>query len=235
MAALSQRRLRAREEKTTAILDAAMALVERDGVEGLTIQKLARRLDRAVGALYRYFPSKDALFVGLQRRVVGAYGVALRDALAALQREDPDLGPIGGLLAAAKLYQRWFLSRRSHLALVSIALADPRYLLPADEGQRVLEAALPLLQQVGELFDQAARGGLLAEGDLSARTLVFWATLQGVVQLNKMARYAPDALNNDRLLRQATTTLLAGWGADASSLPGLSERTEQWIIQRTRP
>ena len=32
--------------------------------------RIAKRLDAAVGALYRYFPGKDALMVGLQQQAL---------------------------------------------------------------------------------------------------------------------------------------------------------------------
>ena len=66
-AARSERR---RKERSDRVLDAAMRLLVEEGAHALTIQRLAHDLDYAVGALYRYFPSKDALLADLQRKVI---------------------------------------------------------------------------------------------------------------------------------------------------------------------
>ncbi|MCA9555215.1 MAG: helix-turn-helix transcriptional regulator, partial [Myxococcales bacterium] len=55
-----------REARRQAIVDEALALVTEGGFEALTLQRLAGRLGYAVGALYRYFPSKEALLAALQ-------------------------------------------------------------------------------------------------------------------------------------------------------------------------
>ena len=54
------------------ILDAAED-VARDGFEALTLRALAARLDAAPMALYRYFPTKDALVNALLDRVLGRF------------------------------------------------------------------------------------------------------------------------------------------------------------------
>ncbi|MFT7579966.1 MAG: AcrR family transcriptional regulator, partial [Myxococcota bacterium] len=59
------RRAQRRETRKQEMLDAAMGIVLDEGIEALTIARIAARLDAAVGALYRYFPGKEALIVGL--------------------------------------------------------------------------------------------------------------------------------------------------------------------------
>jgi AcrR family transcriptional regulator len=47
------------------ILDAALALVDRDGLAALNMRALARELDVGTMSLYHYVPSKDALLDGI--------------------------------------------------------------------------------------------------------------------------------------------------------------------------
>src|SRR5688500_2816121 len=49
---------RRREDKTHAVLDAAMRLVVADGLEALTLQRVAAELGLVTTAIYRYFASK---------------------------------------------------------------------------------------------------------------------------------------------------------------------------------
>ncbi len=54
------------------ILDAALAQVDADGAEALTMRRLASRLGVDAMALYTYFPNKRALIAALIRRVFSA-------------------------------------------------------------------------------------------------------------------------------------------------------------------
>jgi len=56
------------------IVKAAVALVDREGLEGLSMRKLGRELAVEAMALYHYFPSKDALIDAIVEAVVGEMG-----------------------------------------------------------------------------------------------------------------------------------------------------------------
>ncbi len=55
-------------------MDAAIRLVDRDGLEGLTMRKLGRELAVEAMALYHYFPSKEALVDAVVEAVVAEMG-----------------------------------------------------------------------------------------------------------------------------------------------------------------
>src|SRR5687768_4597886 len=69
----SARILGKRQQKLDTLLRAALAQIEAEGLESLTMQKLAARLDVAVGALYRYVDSKEALLAMLQIQTLQYY------------------------------------------------------------------------------------------------------------------------------------------------------------------
>jgi len=56
------------------IVEAAVALVDRDGIEGLSMRKLGHELTVEAMALYHYFPSKDALLDAIVEAVVAEMG-----------------------------------------------------------------------------------------------------------------------------------------------------------------
>ncbi len=58
-----------RAEQTVAtILEAAARILEREGLEGLNTNLVAKRAGVSIGSLYQYFPGKDALIVALSLR-----------------------------------------------------------------------------------------------------------------------------------------------------------------------
>lgn len=51
-----------REGRRRAVLDAALELFDREGYPGVSMRAIAERVGLTVGALYRYFASKEAVF-----------------------------------------------------------------------------------------------------------------------------------------------------------------------------
>jgi AcrR family transcriptional regulator len=58
---------RSQQERRRRILDATRALAIRGGYDGVQMRDVAEHADVALGTLYRYFPSKTHLLVGLMR------------------------------------------------------------------------------------------------------------------------------------------------------------------------
>jgi len=65
-----QRRLRNRQEVIEAILAAAREIMRRDGVAALNLNEVARLVGMQTPSLYKYFPSKFALYDALFRMAV---------------------------------------------------------------------------------------------------------------------------------------------------------------------
>ncbi|MGH6881230.1 MAG: helix-turn-helix domain-containing protein, partial [Hypericibacter sp.] len=69
-------RERKRQERNDTIIDAAMALFQRDGYEQTTMEEIAARADISPPTLYRYFPRKTELLIALfwkeRERLAGA-------------------------------------------------------------------------------------------------------------------------------------------------------------------
>jgi AcrR family transcriptional regulator len=56
------------KERVAALLDAAAALIARKGYEATTMTEIAQRAGAAIGSLYQFFPSKEALAEALFNR-----------------------------------------------------------------------------------------------------------------------------------------------------------------------
>lgn len=79
----SPRVRRNREAATTAILDAARAIMREEGVAALSMQELARRMDMRAPSLYNYFNSKMDIYDALFRLGISMYDAHLQEALKA--------------------------------------------------------------------------------------------------------------------------------------------------------
>jgi AcrR family transcriptional regulator len=223
---------RKREARTSAILDEAMSILEREGLEALTLGRLATALGYVPAALYRYFDSKDALVAALQRRAVREIHDGLRAAMRSLDepaaRASAEVAALARLLAGAQHYLSLPRTHPKAFFLAALLMGDPRPLLSDEESRRTAPLLVALLGDVQEMFRAASSAGALAKGDDVERTLAFWAVLQGALSLEKARRIAPGFPSSADVARVAVTSMLVGWGAR----PGALKRAEHLALGR---
>ena len=228
-AELSPRRARSRARRTERIVVAAMDLLAEEGFDALTMTRLAEQLDLSVGALYRYFRSKDALVAELQRRAIAT----IRDQLVALKAElaagrsfagvaPPPVAACAELLAIADHYLDMRERDPRLYRLVAATLADPRQLLDDAEAAEVAPSLAAALSEVAASFAVAVDAEALEEGPALRRTVTYWAALHGVTLVSKLERLVPtgagDMVSAGHLGRDLALTMLAGWGARPDDL-----------------
>ncbi len=219
-------RRRRRALQTDRILDTAMRIVSAAGLEALTVHRLAHDLGYTVGALYRYFDSKDAILVAIQARAIAALADSFADALAVAEigaPRSPRVRSLFRILVAGTTYRRFATTAPAQFRLLSRMLGDPRELVSVRHGARSLAVAGPLLDRMRTLFADAEAAGALAPGDALQRTVVHVASVHGVLQLEKLQRFAPDVFVVDTLLDDLQRTHLRGWGAPPRSLEAALE------------
>lgn len=185
-----------------------------EGLEGLTMRRLAKDLGCTEPALYRYFPSKDALLAALTQEVVDRLGALLDEGFAAAQtRADASLRPLVRAVLAAEVYAALMRERSGEAALLTLVLGDPRYLVDRDASAPTVEAVGRLLGRVEAALGEAAAQGLLDEGDAETRSVLLWTAAHGAAQLRKFDRFGVPHLGVARVRRAFARDLLAAWGA----------------------
>ena len=213
----SDRVTRKRQARLRHIVREALALAAAEGGDALTLQRLADRLDYTPGALYRYFPSKEALVAELQRVVLAWLAVRTEQCRAAADDAAPGLAApdaaLLGVIATARAFEQFSEDAPVEFGLLSMYLGDPEPRLPDAEAGRVYESAERLLAALAEQLESAAHAGALAPGDADERALALWAGLQGAAGTRKLARSAPGRIDPKRVSRGLLAALLAGWGA----------------------
>lgn len=210
------------DKKRQKLLDEAMALVVADGIEGLTIARLANRIGGSVGALYRYFESKEELVFGLQEMAI----LDFRGYLEARVEEHhapagtaPRVALLARLMVVVTAYvDHAAVSREMH-RLVDHFLSTPEAVLSDTDAKAITERVIgPILELVSGLIDRAVAEGALAPGDAHQRTHLAWACMHGLDHFRKRDRINPTHLQLKSLLPVAVRTLLSGWGANAADL-----------------
>lgn len=189
------------------------------------MHRLAAEHGVRVAALYRYWPSKDALLSALLERAV----IRLRESLAGIDVFEADV------LARSK--KAWSAEERALLRLVRLAgvyleiakarpeitsliahfLAPARTLLEPAPDSHLLAHAMAIVTEVAGAFDAAVSAGALTPGPAMQRAALYWTSLQGLVASAKLTRFG-IAGDRDALYRALVSTLLSGWGASSDAL-----------------
>lgn len=204
-------RARRRDANVERILEAAMTLVAQGGLEALSMARLADAVDLTPGALYRYFDSKDALLARLVAGVLDELRGFFERATGALPRSSRPLARIFALVHGFRAFAR---ERPHAFGLVALTLAEPRVLLTdAKDAGPVTERALAAFEPWSRALAEAAEAQQLEDGDITERTVTLFALLEGLLQMNKLGRFAPSWLSVERVATEGVRALLLGWGA----------------------
>ena len=148
------------------ILEAALACVEAQGLEALSMRSLATELGVSPNALYRYYPSKSDLSVAL----ADAGGRIL---LESLREDSAGLPPLPALRAAARAYLRF---ARSRPALYAVKMQHGHH---HPEGQE------PPSHTEVWAFVMELTGALHTRHDARDLAVAMWASLHGLVELDR--------------------------------------------------
>ena len=115
-AAAVDRRQRRRQETIEEVLGLAAEIMAEQGVAGLSIGEIARRMGIRPPSLYVYFPSKHALYDALFARGARLLLEAMEAVTAALPATATTLAEI--LLPAAQAFARWSVEHPAYSQLL---------------------------------------------------------------------------------------------------------------------
>jgi AcrR family transcriptional regulator len=143
------------------LIDATLALVAEHGLRGLSVAAVARRVGLTASALYRHFPSKDALLDAVLDRL----RERLHGAIAAARAEAAD--PVEAL---HRLLERHTRLIRDNRALPRVVLSDEYHVGHPERRERLLGVFSGYLDGVGDIMRQGQSRGLI-RSDVNARSL----------------------------------------------------------------
>jgi AcrR family transcriptional regulator len=230
------RRERTREAKRLRILAAAGAVIDRDGLAGVTMQAVADQLDCAVGTLYTAFSGKAELLAALQAEAVATLEASYRTARAgweehlATEEVEPAVAPLVELLAYAGFVAAAGVVFHDEVALVRALLGEASPSAPAldrADGPQQLPVLHRLLDAPVDRLEAAIAAEVLTPGDATARALVWVASLFGVLRLERLAPLDRHLFRAQGLARSLSEDLLVGWGASRPDVEVASTWVEQ--------
>ena len=192
-------RTRVHDEATAAaLLEAAEKIAETEGLQALTVRRVAEKTGTTTRAVYTSLGSKQALLSGLGVRAFDILGVIVESLPAASD-------PAADLVAAGTFgFRRFALD---HPALFQIGFQE-RF-VPPDVAQAIApaaERALPALhRRIARLSDAGRLGGRA----IPEAAWEFHATCEGLAALELRSALCPE--DGQRLWHDTLSALVAGW------------------------
>lgn len=174
---IAERKDREKLETREKILDAARELFVNEGYEGVSMRKVAQKIEYSPTAIYVYFQDKEQLFLELchcdYRRLAESFGMLA---------QIPD--PVERLRKIGHAYMQFGLENPNHYRMMFMTSHPP---VPEGienemgKGNPEEDAYAFLVQTVREALRASAFRPELTDADLIAQTL--WAGVHGVISL----------------------------------------------------
>jgi AcrR family transcriptional regulator len=180
----TQRREREREARRQLILDAAKIVFAERGFLNATMEEIARRCELAVGTLYRYFQSKEEMYVSLLFEAMEMF----RQAIEAAQNSGAP--PEEQLRAVLRFFYDFYREQpeyyRAFMFLHNEGLRDA---ISPDVIKEINHRAGTNFRLVAEIVQAGVDAGMY-RSDLDSRGVadVLWSSLMGIVQLVETRR-----------------------------------------------
>ena len=190
-------RARARAELLDDVGRVARAHLAESGAAGLSVRAIARELGLASSALYRYYPSRDALLTQLIIEAYNELGVAVETHEATIDRAD-----LAGRYAATCHAVRTWACAHPHQYALIYGSPVPGYAAPDDTIDPAVRVAQVFLRLAADIdpaglalrvdgpIDSVLLGqfsaltdamGLDIDADVLALGVTLWAQLFGIV------------------------------------------------------
>lgn len=162
------------------IFAAAKAVLDREGLPGLTIRRVADRAGVSPMAMYRHFADKDALLNALMDEGLAGWA----DIARAIRATDP----IEWLYALGEAYLDFALNEPHRF--------DAAFFLPASRARRYpddfVAGRSPVVAMAMVRVDQAKADGRLGDKPALEVVLAFSALAQGLVSMYRANRFSSE-------------------------------------------
>ena len=202
------RREREKRERRRSILQAARETFFENGFHHATVDSVAKRAEVSKGTVYLYFDSKEALLAHLLLE-------GLEDLVAELEQAcatTSDLPADEQLRALAQAYLHFFREDPQYFPFL-MAMDRGRFqdAIPPELYQAVLEASLEGLNLAVRVVTRGCQDGLFRSNDSQKDACVFWASLNGVLQLMEHPlRREMVGVPEEVLYRSSVDTVIRG-------------------------
>lgn len=200
-----ERKLKEKQARRDQILAAARKLLLDEGINGTSINQIAKYAEIGVGTIYFYYRSKEELFVALQ-----AEGLALLNSRIE-QACSVKGNPLERIRCMAKAYSEFSEQDKSYFEVINSFLSAPDIILSADLKAQIDTHGNRILGHVRRCLEEGIANRQFRK-DLEVRktAVAFWGMLHGLVQFRKLQNTIIEGGQFGRYFNCAVENFLLG-------------------------
>jgi AcrR family transcriptional regulator len=173
-----ERRERERSTRCETIVASARELFFAKGFATTTMDEIAQRSELSKGALYLYFPSKEALYATVLNEGVAILFDRIETAFQLSLPPDQMLKKFG------EVYYRYYLDYREYSRIFFFREhRDVAKQLPRELMRDNLEKGRRCFQRIIEVIQQGIDNGIFAAIDPRQASIAFWGATNGILFL----------------------------------------------------
>jgi AcrR family transcriptional regulator len=156
-----------------ALIEAAIDILAEDGVQGLSLRKVASRAGVSHAAPYAHFTDKQALIAAVSTEGFRRLGTLLQAA-----RDAHPNDPLRQLIEGGLAYIKFALDDPDHFRITLSGVVKKEKDYPA-----LVQATAEAFGIVREIVSACQQKGILHPGDLDLMAVSVWGTIHGLVAL----------------------------------------------------
>ena len=204
---LKERKAREKQARRRQIIDAARSLLLEKGLQATSINQIAKRAELAVGTIYFYYASKEALFAELQGEGLELLMEKIR------QESSAVIDPKERLRSMAMVYYDFSREHKDYFDIINYFLSSPSVLLTSNLKQDVDQRMHKILVAIDATLAQGVDKGIFRERVQDSVGVLLLAAFLGLMQFRKFESTIFNGISHRTLYKRAVGHLLDGMAA----------------------
>ena len=199
---LKERREREIEERRRQILDAARTVLFESGMQGASINRIAKMAELGVGTIYFYFKSKEDIFIDLQEEGLSLLADVIQEAAARAEN------PADKIRNIARAYLDFATEHKNYFDIINYFLSSPDIMFTASLKRQIHEHGSRILSHVVDAVISGVQQGIFKAIDANRYAVMLWANMNGLIQFKKLENTVLIGDNYEDLCEYAIESLI---------------------------
>ncbi len=201
---VQERRAVEKQFRMDQILDAARKLLFSTGIQNISINKIAKEAELGVGTIYFYFSSKDEIFIALQEEGLSLLYLSIK------KIDEKSIDPLDKLRLIAKAYYKFNTDQKDYFDILNYFLSSPQINFNKDLKNRIDMSGDKILTLIDDTLKQGIEEGFFQTHDTKKISIMFWATVHGLIQFKRFEKTILESENHEELYSYSVERLLKG-------------------------
>lgn len=175
-----ERREREKVHRREQILNAARALLFQEGFHKTSVNKISKKAELSIGSIYFYFKNKEEIFAALEHEGLDIMHAGI------LAETENATDCEHKLKKGALAYYRFSQKHRDYFDVINYFLSSPQIFFSEDLNRTIDSKGAAILRYIADIVEEGVEKGLFDESAPGNFAVFFWASLHGLIQIEKL-------------------------------------------------